>query len=380
MSDPAFGGSAPVRVVKVYGGHLVLAVAEDATPAGGMESWIARADSAFAALLQHGYPLLRSTLSAVAPTTSAASGQLLVVARPSDDGTLGSAVTVPVGTRRFHYVLLNSGQSATAAGLLKTLAHEVTHTWQERWAEESRPAGAVGIGAPAWAVEGNADLLAAAVLRRSFSIGLSSNWDWAARMTEPGVASYAVLAAAARGELTAGYASSASFQTDLLGRLVRAGMSEEAAMAEVTRGVLEGWHGWDRSGGRHTGLAVRMARRLGAGWTPTDGLLGWTLSQAADDLTGNPELQNPAFARVSTAGEATALGWLPAATLRSGGSASRSDPAASATVGGNAVSVARRQGSPGFVRIEDGGRGGVYTLAAGNLSPEDVAWALVRVR
>lgn len=382
VNDPAFGGTVPARVVKVYGGHLVLAVAEDVAAAGGTDAFVARADTAFAALVQHGYPLFKAALSGSAPVTSSGSGQLLVIARPTSDGVLGSAVTVPNGTQRFHYVLINSGQTTTAAGLLKTLAHEVTHSWQERWAAEARPAGAAGVGAPAWAVEGNADLLAAAVLRRALSISLSANWDWAARLSDPASASYAVLAASARGELTAGYASSASFQTDLVARLVRAGLTEEAALAEVSRGVLEGWYGFDRAGARHAGLSARMGRRLGSGWNPTDALLAWALSQAADDLTPNQDVQNPVFARVSTAGEASAQGWLPAATLRTGASAVRSDATAPATVSGNAVAVTRRYGSPGFLRIEDGGIGGVYTLSASanGAATSQVAWALVRVR
>lgn len=375
-------GSAPVpaRVVRVYGGHLVFALAEGEEPAGGVEAWTAHADSAFRMLLEHGYPLLERALTARRPVSSDAAGQLLVVARREASAYLGASVTVPVDGRAYPYTLVNSAYGFSAAGLLRTLAHEVTHAWQTAWAGETRPAGTLGTGAPAWAVEGNADLLAWTTLRRALGIGAGENWEWAGRLSDARLAPYALLAAGARGDLTAGYASSASFQADLALRLVRAGMAEEDALAEVSRGALEGWYGWDPAGARRAGLSGRMAARL-AGWQPEAALLEWALSQAADDLTANAALQNPMFARVSTAAGDAGLGWLPAATLRSGGQAGRADPAAQAALSGNAVTTAARYGSPGYVLIDDDGFGGAYTLSASAAgAPLDAAWMLVRIR
>jgi hypothetical protein len=375
--------TAPVqaRVVRVYGGHLVFALAEGETPAGGEAAWTAHADSAFRMLVEHGYPLLERALTARRPVSSAASGQLLVVARRESSAYLGASVTVPAEGRAYPYTVVNSAYGFSAAGLLRTLSHEVAHAWQSAWAAETRPAGTLGTGAQAWAVEGNADLLAWTTLRRALGIGAGENWEWAGRLADAGLAPYALLAAGARGDLTAGYASSASFQADLALRLVRAGMGEEDAIAEVSRGALEGWFGWDPAGGRRPGLAERMRARLGAGWDPEEALLGWTLSQAADDLTSNPALQNPAFARVSTAAGDAGLGWAPAAVLRSGAQAVRADPAAQASLAANAATVAARYGSPGYVLIEDDGFGGAYTLsAAAGGAPLDAAWMLVRIR
>jgi hypothetical protein len=229
-------------------------------------------------------------------------------------------------------------------------------------------------------VEGTADLLAWTTLRRALGIGAGENWEWAGRLGDARLAPYALLAAGARGDLTAGYASSASFQADLALRLVGAGMAEEDALAEVSRGALEGWYGWDPAGARRAGLAGRMGARV-AGWDPEAALLGWALSQAADDLTANAALQNPMFARVSTAAGDAGLGWLPAATLRGGGQAVRADPAAQASLSGNAVTTSARYGSPGYVLIEDDGYGGAYTLAASaDGAPLDAAWMLVRIR
>uniref|UniRef100_UPI003B3AF17E hypothetical protein n=1 Tax=Longimicrobium sp. TaxID=2029185 RepID=UPI003B3AF17E len=380
LSEP---GTAAVhaRVVRVYGGHLVFALAEGEEPAGGVEAWTARADSAFRLLVQHGYPVMERALTATRPSSGAGAGQLLVVARREASAYLGATVTVGAEGRAYPYVLANSAYAFSAAGLLRTLSHEVAHAWQTAWASETRPAGTLGTGAPSWAVEGNADLLAWATLRRALGIGAAENWEWAGRMTDASVAPYALLAAGARGDLTAGYASSASFQADLALRLVQGGMDEGDALAEVTRGVLEGWHGWDAAGARRSGLAGRMRARLGGAWEPETALLGWALSQAADDLTANPALQNPAFARVSTAAGDAGLGWLPAAVLRSGGTAGRADPAAQASLAGNAATVAARYGSPGYVLIDDDGFGGAYTLtASAGGAALDAAWMIVRIR
>lgn len=369
------------RVVRVYGGHLVFALAEGEQPAGGEAAWTAHADSAFRMLVQHGYPLLERALTARRPVSSEGAGQLLVIARRESSAYLGASVTVPADGRAYPYTVVNSAYGFSAMGLLRTLSHEVSHAWQTAWAAETRPAGTLGTGAQAWALEGNADLLAWTTLRRALGIGAGENWEWAGRMSDAALAPYALLAAGARGDLTAGYASSASFQADLALRLERAGMDEEDAIGEVSRGALEGWFGWDPAGGRRPGLAERMRARLGAAWDPESALLGWTLSQAADDLTANPALQNPAFARVSTAAGDAGLGWLPSATLRSGGQASRADPAAQASLAGNAATVAARYGSPGYVVIEDDGFGGAYTLsAAAGGAPLDAAWMLVRIR
>jgi hypothetical protein len=55
---------------------------------------------------------------------------------------------------------------------------------------------------------------------------------------------------------------------DLQARLVAAGMPREAAMAEVSRGAVEGWYGADGEGGASAGLAGRMRARLGPAWDP----------------------------------------------------------------------------------------------------------------
>ncbi|HEU0052136.1 MAG TPA: hypothetical protein VFQ39_03120, partial [Longimicrobium sp.] len=84
----------------------------------------------------------------------------------------------------------------------------------------------------------------------------------------------------------------------------------------------------------------------------------------------------------STAGRASGTGWLAPAVLRTGGAATREDAAGPAAVSGNAAAVTWRYGSPNYVRIEDGGAGGAYRLAAAvdGAPLDDVAWMVVRYR
>ncbi|HEU0055008.1 MAG TPA: hypothetical protein VFQ39_17600, partial [Longimicrobium sp.] len=274
LTDPSLAAPATARVVRVYGGHLVFAVVEGQEPEGGAAAWIARADSAFAALVRTGYPVYRAALTSSSPVTSNGSGQLLVVARREATAYLGTTASTTAGGRRVSTVFLNSAYAFSATGMLRTLAHEVAHAWQEEYAARQ---GAGSTGATAWALEGTADLLAWSILGREMGIGTLSNFDWAAAMGDPGRVSYALLAAGARGDVTAGYASAAGFGMDLLGRLARHGAGADAALAEVTRGMLEGWNGFDRFGGRGEGLARRMRAALDGGWTPEDALLRWTL-------------------------------------------------------------------------------------------------------
>lgn len=368
------------RVVRVRDG-LVLAAAEGRAYAGGEAAWLARADSALAMMASQGVPLLTRVLGA-APETGAGTGQLLVLAYDEPTPALGATTTRADGGRPLSYVFLNASFTFTATGLLRTLAHEATHAWQERAAWETKPAGAAAAGGgPAWAVEGTAELVAGSVVRRSLGLGLRANWDWSAAQGDGRTGSYALLAASARGDFTAGYASAAGFGQDLVQTLVSAGRTEEDALASVVRGALEGWNGWDAHGGRRMGLAARM-RAAAPGWEAADALLRWTVRQAADDLTDAPELQNPAYLRVSTAGRDRGLGWLPAAVLRGGASAQATDPAAAAVVSGNAAAIPVRYGSPGYVWLEDGGTGGAYALSASAAGAplDDAAWMIVRIR
>ncbi|MBV9774664.1 MAG: hypothetical protein JO040_11975 [Gemmatimonadetes bacterium] len=381
VSDPALPAGASARVVRVYGGHLVLALVDGQEPVGGIDAWVARADSAFAQVVERGYPLYRSALSGTLPVTSPGSGQLLVLAYAGGSTALGTSAVVAENGRRLSYVFLNTALPTTGGGLLRTLAHEVAHAWQEQYLQESRPAGATDSGAPAtWAVEGNADLLAWTIVGRSYGLETMGNRSWTEDLADPRLVSFALLAANTRGDFTRGYDSGASFQLDLVARLVRHGAMQDEALAQVTRGALEGWYGYDSYGAKREGLTGRMRRSMDAGWDPGEALLRWTLSQATDDLTSNPELQNYAFRAVSTAGKQSINGWLAPVMLHSGGRATREDASSPTTLSGNGAAITWRYGSPNYFLIDDNGFGGAYRLSAtaGGATLNGVQWMVVR--
>jgi hypothetical protein len=383
VRDPGLPQPTMARVVRVYGGHLVLALAEGEEPEGGRAAWTARADSAFAEMAAEGYPVLRAALSAGLPVTSTGSGQLLVLARRDGTSYAGSHASVAEGGRHLSFPVLNTAFGTSSAAILRTLAHELAHAWQQQYADETRPAGAPSATAAApWAAEGSADLLAWAVVKRARGMSLAANWNWAGEIDAPANTSFALLAAASRGNLTAGYAGAAGFGLDQVNRLVRRGVSESDALALVSRGMVEGWYGFDAAGVRRTGMTERMRGRLDAAWDPADALLRWTLSQAVDDLTSNPDLQNPTFLAVSTAGASASRGWLPQAVLRSGGTAVPGHSASLATLAGNAATLQWMYGSPNYFLIEDEGVGANYKLdARWNGQPlAETEWMVVRYR
>ena len=372
----------PGRIARVYGGWLVLAVADGAL--ADEAAWLARADSAFGFFAAGGESVLRAALSAERPASSAGSGQLLVVAYRDAGGYLGFTAAESVGGRRHAYLYLNAQPGASAASVLRTLAHEAAHAWQEQYAWATRPAGSpYGMATAAWGAEGGAELLASVAVARFLGVPLLGNWDWSTALGRPDATPFALLPAGARGDLTGGYAAGAGFLLDQAERLVRAGASEADALAAVSRGAVDGWYGWDARGVRRTGLAARMRTRLGDAWSPEAALLGWAASQAVDDLTSNPALQNHTFLGVSTRGASTGSGWQPAAVLHSGAAARPGGPGNAVSVAGNAATLTWRHGSPAYVLIEDDGAGAAYRLAArAGQAPldGDVAWMLVRYR
>ncbi|HEX5869080.1 MAG TPA: hypothetical protein VFY65_01620, partial [Longimicrobium sp.] len=165
----------------------------------------------------------------------------------------------------------------------------------------------------------------------------------------------------ARGRLTWGYYDASSLLRDLQGRLIATGMSPEAAMAEVSRGAVEGWHGADGEGGSCAGLVERMRARLGAAWDPAAAVLLWTASQAADDRTPNAALSNSTYYDVGSADER--YGWKPAAEVRAGSGAS--------------AAVTQVAGGSFYVRVK--GSRAESTLSAVS-STRDARWMIVRVR
>lgn len=318
-------GTVTARVVRIVDGRFALAVVEG--DEAGAARVLQQAAEALQYLSREGVPLLDGAFSPGVPTTSAGSGQLLVLAAAWDpDRGAAAAWSAPAedGAHTFVWLNLNLRPGVRAgyemydhtAFRIKVLGHELAHAWQAAW-EARSPAGG---RAPAWAVEGGADLLAMEMVRRHLRIAEASNWRWHQHL-QPGLGSvvYALEPAATEGHLARGYFDASSLLRDLQWRLMRSGVPSAAALAEVSRGAVEGWHGEGCAAGACPGLAGRMRPRLGSGWTPEGAVLLWTLSQAADDRTPNPALANPWYRDAGS--PAQGHGWAPAADLRAGSGA-----------------------------------------------------------
>jgi hypothetical protein len=363
-------GSEPVqaRVVRVIGPFALAVVERDEA---GAPRVLEQAGEALEFLAQRGIPLLQSTFAPGVPTTSAGSGQLLVLAtawNPDQGAAATWTRTDGAGVHSFVWLNLNL-RPGVRAGFemfdhasyrVKVLGHELTHAWQAAWLHQVH--GGAGHAAPAWSVEGGADFVAMDLVRRYLGVGLGANWRWTEHL-QPEKASvvFALEPVDARGRLTWGYYDASSLLRDLQARLVAAGVPADAALAEVSRGAVEGWHGGDGDGGACAGLVERLRARLGSAWDPAAAVLLWTASQAADDRTSNPALANPTYYQVGD--EDARYGWKPAAEVRAGA--------------GQGAAVSQVAGGSFYVRIR--GARSESTLSATSSAP-DARWMIVRIR
>lgn len=370
------GATVSARVTKVMGGRYVFALV-DADQEGHTNRFMSDTEKGMDFLLREGVGLLNRTWGSGEPSTSAGSGQVLVVyAGWNPDQGAGTASTFAAtdgsGVGTFIWLNLNVRPGVrdgydmldVPSYRLKVLAHELTHAWQMRYAYTSQPAGprSVSFG-PAWAMEGTADLLSMDLVRRSLGISLTSNWGWENRLRGSNDAiAYALQPADTRGRLSRGYYDAASFLQDVQVRMARHGVSADDALLQVARGAVEGWFGVDGAGVRRAGLATRVQAVLGAAWEPADAVLLWTLTQAADDQGDSPELNNPVYA--STSDNENPNAWKSAIDEVQVGR-------------GFAYQVTRANGSSFFVRLKDDGKGGTVSLSA---NVDGARWMIARVR
>lgn len=349
----------PARVLRVYDDWLVFAALEG-TPDAVAAGMAARMDTAFARFREHGLPALRALFVQTLPTTSAGSGQLLVLADPILQGASGIAAGETAGGEAYSWIALLASASWTATGLAGLVQHEVAHTFQRQYIHSTRLPGAPVVpasGAARWGVEGGASVAQVEMMRRWGGIAPLSNFDWRAASPQAEVRYYGLFAAPG-GSLTDGYGPAASFILDLAARRAKRGEGYEAALSAVLRGSIEGWygHGWDTR--VRDGLVARMRARFGDGWDPAEGLLTWMLSQAVDDRTESGTFQDFNYLDVSEPGPGTGRGWFPDAEVAMGE--------------GGRFEVRRAYGSPGFFRITGGGALHLSGGVAG------VRWMIVR--
>jgi hypothetical protein len=378
--DPYRGSFKSARVLRIYGGEFVVAWFEQGDSAR-LLTWLPRLDSAFAVVQEHAFPLLRSMFVNAAPRTSTGSGQYLILLRdslPRDDlpGPVGVSYATTVGDTVFTWIHLKVDTAYTHTGLASLLTHEMVHSYQRMYMHANRAPGVESVtGAALWGVEGGANLISYETMRRYAGMPLDANLDWRVPQATAAAQFVARRAQPASGEFTAGYDNAMGFMRYLVLRLMRAGSTLDHAVREVSRGAIEGWYGYDGYT-RRTGLVSRVRAVLGDRWDPEEALLDWTLSHAADDLTGNPDFQDRTSLRIWDIPSDRA-GWRASADLTS--------------AEGGSASVYRRYGSPFYVYLRDGGGGVTFRIAVSRVNPNEmppaenipmvvVPWKLVRIR
>jgi hypothetical protein len=278
-------------VYQVYGGKFVFA-AIDGDNSQQLQKLRATIDSVMPSILSVAVPVIQNAYGTTYPVTSAGSGQLLTIIGDFQHGSVGSGFRT--GEVPWAVVLLGSTLANDRAQTFHLLAHEFTHTWQQRWMHDERPAGAQeGYTGSYWGHEGGADLVSLEAVRRWANMPWAANRSIYAFIGNPGLGAAFIQELNADGTLAQGYTPASSFQRDLVARLVRSGLSVDAAFQEVARGVLEDWFGIDPDGSKRPGLTERMRAHLGTQWEPGPAFLLYLLSQVADDRNNNPALQNP---------------------------------------------------------------------------------------
>lgn len=356
--DAGIKGTRTARVLRIYGGRYVYAWLEGENEPQ-LAAFMAQLDSAWTAVGTHALPLMRAAYSDADPVTSPGSGQFLTVLRAFGRGdAAGWTISLEdFGAPRIWTDLKVIPQSS--ARLAELVSHELTHAYQAMYMVRTRPGGvgSVAAGAAFWGVEGAADLVSFETMRRAAGVPLTANLDLNAPAPSPALQRLVSWGRSHGGQLTEGYAQAAGFLRWQAALRVRAGDTEDVAVAEVLRGASDGWHGFDHVGAKRAGLAERMRARLGAAWSPEDALLDWALAHAADDRTTAARFQDPTYLRVW---QASGASWRPMASL---------------PVAGGAASTTRPYGSPDYLVIHTQGS---EPFAAVSSVP-GVRWRILRV-
>lgn len=360
--------SGPARVIAIRG-NLVLAIFR-ADSSMLAPNAVARADSALRLFAATGIPWLQHVFGIAAPTSSSdESGQLLIVLDASPQSHASWYADGGQGHGRWGRVTLalpeGSGFRTTETSYAlnySIIAHEVAHTYQFRWRWQYAFPWKTYLGT-LWGIEGGATFVQLQTLRETLGISFTANKNFDdLPFTDP--AAPLSNGTHAIGDLTGGYAPTANFLRDLMQRLVQSGMSTQDAAREVAQGAMEGWYGINEEGlARGLGLSARMRARLGPTWNPTDAMLLWTMTEAADDMTSNPLYQNVSTRKSSTA------------------TSDASRPPHALVQPTVAAAAKRASGNSGVFEISDPlGTAFRADAVVGGVGTAGVAWLLLRIR
>jgi hypothetical protein len=350
----------PARVVRVYANGMVV-VRWDIEPQDGFDTFLAQLDSAWAIIGEHALPTLRGSFVDAMPRSTGA-GQTLILAQ-QEIFTPMRALGEVSGDSLFVWLDLLAFPWTSATRMAQTLTHETTHLYQMMYMHDSRPAPGLEtlLGASFWGVEGGANLMSYELLRRLANVAPDANHEWRTPAPTVATALFQQRAQPAGGVLTDGFDAAMGFMRDLVLRRMLAGESHPQALAEVSRGVIEGWYGHDGVADR-LGLTARMRSRLGASWVPSTALLNWALSYAGDDLTPNATYQDRASLRVWDLPVGQGYGWRADALL------TRETPT---------LYFFKPYGSPGYARYLDDGTGLHLEVHAFEVP---ISWKVLRIR
>lgn len=370
------------HVLKIYPGTQgsIALVGLDADGAAGAVGRSFQWDADYQAIASGGLPIIARAYSDDFPRNLLMQ-QLVVVVRNTPDIPRGVALFTsanrpedrPTGFILLEHQnldLMNGGGRSWGAVIV---AHETAHAAQVAYEHElcATNEEACEWAGDRWAVEGGANFVAHEVTRTLNGFRFDVNIRPASRALDGtlllrgwGPGTY---------EFAAGYFGSEWLMRDLLQRLIDRGYDYDTALGLVARGAYEPWYGWMRYGyfddvemevafGKKQpvpGLVPAMRALFGQEWDPIEALLLGGVSQAVDDRTTNPELQNV------TQGDAWELYSGPFAELDLGAA----EPVA--------YEVASRGWTYGWAEVSVPAAGGVVNIGA---SAEDIHWVVVRTK
>jgi hypothetical protein len=298
---------------------------------------------------------------------SGANGQYLINILPMDNAAVSgfanaNSQTLRIGTGSWDPRPADGGFGD--AGTYSVLGHEYTHSYHAGYQIAHGTIGGYGtrfVGRELWQVEGLADHIGYRMGAERAGIQLGANQlrsEWG------------FLNAFVRfnGQIESGYRPAALKLWDFADRLAAAtGMTWQAAHDSVSLAVAHNRWGCLHEASLedpgnceiYDGLYDMMQRNMPAGWDPVDGILLFALSQAADDLTDNPAIQNPHFRSTGEYGTMSSL-----VEFRMVGYEGRVEGGSYAT------------GAVGRLRLGLGGPG-AFNLEA---DIEGLRWKLIRVQ